>query len=322
VVGSHAPATWHASLAAQTTGLAPMHAPAKQASNRVHALPSSHELPSGDTGLEQAPVVGSQVPGRWQVSLGMQTTQLEPKQTPAWQVSSAVHALPSLHGVPLGAGGLEQAPVVGSHVPATWHASLATHGTRPPAQTPAWHASTAVHGLPSSHGVPSGAEVLEQVPVAGLHAAVWHASTGVHTTGLAPVHTPALHVSTCVHGLPSLHGVPSGATALEQAPVAGSQVAVWHASAGVHTTWLAPVQTPAWQVSPCVHALPSLQAVPSGKAGLTQPPAIGSQVPAVWQASAVQTTGLPPVQSPATHVSTCVHGLPSLQGVPSGASLG
>ena len=39
-------------------------------------------------------------------------------QVPAWQASPAVHALLSLHSVPLGAMGLEQAPVLGSQVPA------------------------------------------------------------------------------------------------------------------------------------------------------------------------------------------------------------
>jgi hypothetical protein len=31
----------------------------------------------------------------------VQTTGFEPAQTPAWQVSLCVHALPSLHAVPL-----------------------------------------------------------------------------------------------------------------------------------------------------------------------------------------------------------------------------
>ena len=40
---------------------------------------------------------------------------------PATQVSLCVQALPSLHAVPSATGGLEQAPVVGSQIPATWH---------------------------------------------------------------------------------------------------------------------------------------------------------------------------------------------------------
>jgi hypothetical protein len=50
----------------------------------------------------------------------VQVTAL-PEQVPAWQVSPVVHGLPSLQVVPFGAVGFEQAPVVGSHVPVTWH---------------------------------------------------------------------------------------------------------------------------------------------------------------------------------------------------------
>ena len=38
---------------------------------------------------------------------------------PDWQVSVCVHALPSLHALPLGFVGFEQAPVAALHVPAT-----------------------------------------------------------------------------------------------------------------------------------------------------------------------------------------------------------
>ncbi len=72
-------------------------------------------------GLEQAPVVGSQVPATWHWSDAVQATGFEPVQAPFWQVSVCVQALPSLQDVPLVAMGFEQAPVVGSHVPATWH---------------------------------------------------------------------------------------------------------------------------------------------------------------------------------------------------------
>jgi hypothetical protein len=58
---------------------------------------------------------------------------------PFWQVSPVVQ-VPALHGVPLDAGGFEQAPEVGSHVPATWHWSEGVQTTGLlPVQTPAWH---------------------------------------------------------------------------------------------------------------------------------------------------------------------------------------
>jgi hypothetical protein len=87
----------------------------------------------------------------------------------------------------------------------------------------------------------------------------------VQVTGLLPVQTPAVHTSVCVHASPSWHAVPSETVGFEHMPVVGSQVpAVWHESLAAHTTGFEPVQTPAWHVSVCVHALPSLHAVPSG----------------------------------------------------------
>jgi hypothetical protein len=90
--------------------------------------------------------------------------------------SVCVHASPSLQAVPSGAAGLEHVPVVGSHVPATWHWSLAAHRTGfEPVHTPAMHASVCVHALPSLQVVPSGALGFEHIPLLGLHVpAMWH----------------------------------------------------------------------------------------------------------------------------------------------------
>src|SRR2546426_8142480 len=80
----------------------------------------------------------------------------------------------------------------------------------------------------------------------------------------------------------------------------------------VQTTGLPPVQVPDWQVSVCVHALPSLQAVSIAGIGFERTPASALQVPATWHwSSAVQTTGFDPVQGPDWPVSGCVHALAS-----------
>jgi hypothetical protein len=51
----------------------------------------------------------------------------------------------------------------------------------------------------------------------------------VHTTGLPPVQTPALHASVCVQASPSSHAVPSVFAGFEHVPSVGLQVpAVWH----------------------------------------------------------------------------------------------
>jgi len=116
------------------------------------------------------------VPGTWHWSLAEHVTGLEPVQTPVWHVSVWVHASPSLHDVPFEALGFEQVPVAGSHVPATWHWSLAVHvmGLEP-VQVPDRHVSVCVQALPSLHAVPFGALGFEQVPVAESHTpATWH----------------------------------------------------------------------------------------------------------------------------------------------------
>jgi hypothetical protein len=67
----------------------------------------------------------------------------------------------------------------------------------------------------------------------------------------------------------------------------------------VQTTGLLPVQTPAWQLSVCVQALPSLQVSSFGFAGFEQAPLDGLQVPASWHWSdAVHVFALAPVQMP------------------------
>src|SRR5207245_537694 len=97
-----------------------------------------------------------------------------------------------------------------------------------------------------------------------------------------PVHTPPSQVSVCVQALPSLHVVPLVLGGFEHTPVLGLQVpASWHWSEAVQTTGLLPVQTPLWQVSVCVQALPSLHAVPLVLAGSEHSPLVGLQVPAV-----------------------------------------
>jgi hypothetical protein len=82
------------------------------------------------------------VPATWHWSLAVHVTAAPPVQTPLWQVSLVVHALPSLQLVPFAIAGLEQAPVVVLHVPATWHWSLAVHVTGLlPVHVPLWHVS-------------------------------------------------------------------------------------------------------------------------------------------------------------------------------------
>ena len=117
VVVLQVPATWQASLGAHTTVSGPIHAALWQVPVGVQA--SVHAVPSGAAGFEQIPVAGSHVPVSWHASLAVQMTGLEPVHAPETHASDWVHPLASLQVVPSGAAGFEQAPVVGSQVPAT-----------------------------------------------------------------------------------------------------------------------------------------------------------------------------------------------------------
>jgi hypothetical protein len=105
-----------------------MQVPLWQASFWVHALPSLQEVPLASAGFEHVPVDGLQVPATWHWSLATHVTATVPTHVPAWQ-AYASHMLLPVHAVPSAAAGLEHAPVVGSHVPAAWQASLAVQVT-------------------------------------------------------------------------------------------------------------------------------------------------------------------------------------------------
>jgi hypothetical protein len=151
-----------------------------------------------------------------------------------------------------------------------------------PTQVPETQLSAWVHRFPSLQVEPLVLAGLEHTPEDGSQLpATWHWSSALQLTGDAPVHVPAWQVSACVHRFPSLHTVPLDLAGLEQIPEDGSQLpATWHWSDALHVTALEPVQLPAWQVSVCVQAFPSLQVVPLAATGLEHAPEEGSHVPA------------------------------------------
>jgi hypothetical protein len=144
------------------------------------ALFGPQAVPGRFAGFEQVPLAGSQIASSWQASpVPVQVTWVAPVQLPLWQLSASVHALWSSHAVPFALGGFEQRPVVGLHVPASWHWSEAMQVTGVPGwQTPvASQVSAPLHGLPSLQAVPEGFGGFEQAPVAGLQAPTsWQAS--------------------------------------------------------------------------------------------------------------------------------------------------
>jgi hypothetical protein len=186
---------------------------------------------------------------------------------------------------------------------------------------PFWQVSVCVHMLLSLQAVPFATFAgVEQVPLEGLQVlAILQAVAAGQVTGLLPVHVPLWQVSVCVHALPSLHVVPFATFAgVEQVPLEGLQVlAILQVVAAGQVTGLPPVHAPLWQVSVCVHALPSLHAVPLGAfVGAEQAPVPGLHVPATWHAGAVHVIAGPGTQAPLWQVSPAVQALLSVQVVP------
>jgi len=101
-----------------------------------------------------------------------------------------------VQAVPSVASGFEHTPVVVSHVPATWHWSLALQVTGfEPMHVPDWQESVCVHASPSLHVVPFAFAGFEHCPVLGLQVPdVWHWSLAVQLTGFEPVHAPLWQV--------------------------------------------------------------------------------------------------------------------------------
>ena len=83
-----------------------------------------------------------------------------------------------------------------------------------------------------------------------------------------------------------------------------------------------PTHSPAMHTSSALQRLPSSHSVPSALILSVQLPVAGSHGPPVRHGlGGAQTIASEPVQVPATHVSVCVHRLPSSHGVPSARGL-
>src|SRR5262249_1062852 len=104
---------------------------------------------------------------------------------------------------------------------------------------------------------PSAAGVYT-APSSGSQESIVQGLSSLTSTGLPGVHTPPRQISTPLHTLPSLHGVPS-ATGVYTAPSCGSQESIVQGLASSTSTGLPGVHTPSRQVSTPLHGLPSLQ---------------------------------------------------------------
>src|SRR5262249_7172713 len=151
-----------------------------------------------------------------------------PLHVPPRQVSTSVQAFPSLQLVPSGKTACWQPPA-GSHESSVQGLLSSQSGGAPPRHTPWTHVSVSVQADPSSQGVPSGREGLEQLPVRGSHVpGPWQPSGATHWTGSAPAHAPAWHVSVRVQASPSSQSVPSRFGARSHCSVASLQTPPLH----------------------------------------------------------------------------------------------
>lgn len=98
----------------------PEQSPAVQTSLEVQPSPSLQSVLSGAAGFEQ-PEAGLHVPATWHWSEAVHTTVVPPAHEPLWHFSPLVHALLSLHAVPLALLGLLHVPVAALQVPMSWH---------------------------------------------------------------------------------------------------------------------------------------------------------------------------------------------------------
>ena len=119
----------------------------------------------------------------------------------------------------------------------------------------------------------------------------------MHVTGVPGWQTPPRQVSAPLQASLSAQLVPSVTGVCVHTPLASQ-------ASAVHGLWSSQlpaddVHTQAEQV-PVPQTLGDVQAVPFGAVGFEQVPLVGSQTPATWQESAAwQTTGVPPMQTPA-----------------------
>ena len=87
----------------------------------MHAFPSLQVVPLGRGEASHASKVSLQTPMLHALVCAEQSRAGPAVQVPLWHVSFTEQNRPSLQVVPFGAVGFEQVPVVGLHVPATWH---------------------------------------------------------------------------------------------------------------------------------------------------------------------------------------------------------
>ena len=137
-------------------------------------------------------------------------------------------------------------------------------------------------------------------PLAGTQLSVVHTLLSLQSSGPPITQTPAMQRSmrrcTCCCRRRRRRW-PWAGSCTSRWP--GRRPPSWHWSEAGQTVAVEPAQAPAWQVSPVVHMLPSLQTEPFVLGGLEHMPVPGSHTPTSWHWDmAVQVTAGPGWQTP------------------------
>ncbi len=241
------PSLVHGFLSSQLGAAPPLQMPAAQMSPVVQALPSSQVMV---TLLCTQPVTLSQL-SAVQGLLSSQLTPLPATHAPPAQMSPLVQALPSLQVAVLL---LWAQPSLASHESLVQGLLSSQLGAAPPLHTPLAQVSPVVQALPSSH---AAVVLLNTQPVVLSQVSAVHKLLSLQASALPGLHTPPPHTSPLVQALPSLQVWVLAAWAQ---PAFTSHESLVHALLSSQLGAAPPLQLPAVQVSPSVHALASSQA--------------------------------------------------------------
>jgi hypothetical protein len=173
----------------------------------------------------------------------------------------------------------------------------------PPTQLPPKHASPVVQALPSLQG---NVLLTCEQPEAGTHESVVQALLSLQSGAGPPTQEPPAQLSLVVHALPSLQG---SVLFVCVQPVAGLQPSLVQTLESLQFGAGPPTQKPLAQVSPVVHASPSLH---GDVLFVCVQPVAGLQPSFVHTFASSQFGAGPPTQAPPAHVSPVVHASPSL----------
>jgi len=311
----------------QTTELLPAQLPPWQVSVSVQALPS---LQPSVFASNVQPLPGSQV-SVVQTLPSSHTVVAPGRHAPPEQASPTVHALPSVQELPSDFDGLPHVPVRLSHVPTSWHWSLAVQTTGLlPLHAALWQVSVCVQALPSSQASVFATN-LQPLPVS--HESVVQTLPSVHVAAPGAFTQPfALSQESSVHALPSSHWIAVPAWQLPPLQVSPPVHLLPSSQARLLNAFLQPVVVeqesvvhgfPSSQVvpvplhAPSLHQSSSVQGLPSShtaSVGMWIQPFDPLQKSAVQPSLSSQFAAPPAWHAPFTHVSFWVHAMPSSQG--------